>query len=296
MEIRNVMSEFQQQKNVHYFPGHMAKALNAIGPMVKGCDLIIEIADARAPLSTRNPMLDKLINNKPRILLLSKYDKADPLITKSWIDYYKEQGIISFSSDIKHQKILNLLVQTSEPLVKKKREKEAKLGMKKQPLRLLILGIPNVGKSTFINNLAGKNSAKVGNKPGVTRAEQWIKVSTDFVLLDTPGILPMNYPNKDEAIRLALLGSIKEEVLPLDDLSTRLFSYLKEEYPSCMKERYGIDDISKMEEKDVFEEICKKRGYLLQGGVLDISKGAQSLIKDLQDGNLGKISLEKVKC
>ncbi len=296
MGIRIVMSEFQQQKNVHYFPGHMAKALNAIGPMVKGCDLIIEIADARAPLSTRNPMLDKLIGNKPRILLLSKYDKADPLITKSWIEYYKEQGIISFSSDIKHQKILNLLIQTSEPLVRKKREKEAKLGMKKQPLRLLILGIPNVGKSTFINNLAGKNSAKVGNKPGVTRAEQWIKVSTDFVLLDTPGILPMNYPNKDEAIRLALLGSIKEEVLPLDDLSTRLFSYLKEEYPSCMKERYGIDDISNMEEKDVFEEICKKRGYLLQGGVLDISKGAQSLIKDLQDGNLGKISLEKAKC
>ncbi len=290
------MSEFQQQKNVHYFPGHMAKALNAIGGMAKGADLVIEIADARAPLSTRNPMLDKLINNKPRILLLSKYDKADPLITKSWIEFYKGQGIISFSSDIKHQKILDLLVKTSEPLVKKKREKEAKLGMKKQPLRLLILGIPNVGKSTFINNLAGKNSAKVGNKPGVTRAEQWIKVSNDFILLDTPGILPMNYPNKDEAIRLALLGSIKEEVLPLDDLSTRLFTYLKEEYPACLKERYEIEDISSLEEKDVFEQICKKRGYLLQGGVLDISKAAQSLIKDLQEGNLGKISLEKVKC
>ena len=290
------MSEFQQQKNVHYFPGHMAKALNAIGPMVKGCDLIVEIADARSPLSTRNPMLDKLINNKPRILLLSKYDKADPNITKLWIEYYKSQGIISFSSDIKHQKILDLLVKVSEPLVTKKREKEARIGMKKQPLRLLILGIPNVGKSTFINNLAGKKSAKVGNKPGVTRAEQWIKVSNDFVLLDTPGILPMNYPDKDEAIRLALLGSIKEEVLPLDDLSLRLFSYLKNEYPFCLKERYGIENISNLEDKDVFEEICKKRGYLLQGGISDLSKAAQSLIKDLQDGNLGKISLEKPKC
>ncbi len=290
------MKELQQQKNVHYFPGHMAKALNAIGPMVKGSDLIVEIADARAPLSTRNPLLEKFLENKPHLLLLSKFDKADPNVTKEWIAYYKGKGLICFSSDLKHAKVLDILQKMSAPLVQKKREKEAKIGMKKQPLRLLILGIPNVGKSTFINNLAGKKAAKVANRPGVTRAEQWIKVSNDFVLLDTPGILPMNYPNKEEAIRLALLGSIKEDVLPLDDLASKLFDYLKENYPSSLKERYGLEDISLLEEKDVLERIAKERGYLLQGGLADTSKACLSLIKDFQEGYLGNLTLEKPLC
>lgn len=290
------MKELQQQKNVHYFPGHMAKALNAIGPMVKGSDLIVEIADARAPLSTRNPLLEKFLENKPHLLLLSKFDKADSNITKEWISYYKEKGLITFSSDLKHAKVLDILQRMSAPLVQKKREKEAKIGMKKQPLRLLILGIPNVGKSTFINNLARKKAAKVANRPGVTRAEQWIKVSNDFVLLDTPGILPMNYPDKEEAIRLALLGSIKEDVLPLDDLASRLFEYLKENYPASLKERYGIEDISILEEKEVLENIAKSRGYLLQGGLPDSSKACLSLIKDFQEGYLGNLTLEKPIC
>lgn len=287
------MSELQQQKNVHYFPGHMAKALNAIGPMVKGCDLVVEIADARSPLSTRNPLLENLLNQKPHLLVLSKFDKADSSITKEWLAYYKEKGLIAFSSDLKHQKVLDILLRMSAPLVEKKRAKEAKIGMKKQPLRLLIIGIPNVGKSTFINNLANKKAAKVANRPGVTRAEQWIKVSSDFILLDTPGILPMNYPNREEAIRLALLGSIKEEVLPLDELSSLLLKYLKENYSNCLKDRYGIEDLSNMEEIKVFEEIAKKRGYLLQGSNFDYSKASTSLIKDFQEGLLGNISLER---
>ncbi len=296
MGVRIIMKELQQQKNVHYFPGHMAKALNAIGPLVKGSDLIVEIADARAPLSTRNPLLEKFLENKPHLLLLSKFDKADANVTKDWIAYYKGKGLICFSSDLKHAKVLDALQKMSVSLVQKKREKEAKIGMKRQPLRLLILGIPNVGKSTFINNLAGKKAAKVANRPGVTRAEQWIKVSNDFVLLDTPGILPMNYPNKEEAIRLALLGSIKEDVLPLDDLASRLFDYLKENYPFSLKERYGFVDISAFEEKDVLEKIANERGYLLQGGLADISKACHSLIKDFQEGYLGNLTLEKPLC
>lgn len=287
------MKELQQQKNVHYFPGHMAKALNAIGGMVKGCDLVVEICDARSPLSSRNPLLGNLLNQKPHLLILSKLDKADPSITKDWLGYYKQKGIIAFSSDIKHQKVLDILQKMSEPLVKKKREKEAKIGMKKQPLRLLILGIPNVGKSTFINNLAGKKAAKVANKPGVTRAEQWIKISNDFVLLDTPGILPMNYSNHDEAVRLALLGSIKEEVLPIDELSSLLLDYLRNNYPTSLNERYSIEDISSLNDEEVYTEIAKKRGYLLQGSNYDFSKSSLSLIKDFQEGYLGKISLER---
>lgn len=287
------MKELQQQKNVHYFPGHMAKALNSLAPMVKSCDLVVEIADARSPLSTRNPLLEKILNQKPHLLVLSKLDKADSNITREWTEYYKENGLIAFSSDLKHQKVIDILMRMSAPLVEKKRTKEAKLGMKKQPLRLLIIGIPNVGKSTFINNLANKKAAKVANRPGVTRAEQWIKVSSDFVLLDTPGILPMNYPNREEAIRLALLGSIKEEVLPIDELSSLLLAYLKDNYPTCLQERYGIEDISLYEENKVFEEIARKRGYLLQGSSFDLSKASISLIKDFQEGALGKISLER---
>lgn len=293
LESTIFMSDFQQQKNVHYFPGHMAKALNALGPMVKGSDLIVEICDARAPFSTRNPMLSSLIGQKPHLLVLSKMDKADPLITQAWVETFAKQGLIAFTSDLKHEKVINVLLKMSVPLVEKKRAKEARLGMKKQPLRLLILGIPNVGKSTFINNLAGKKAARVANRPGVTRAEQWIKVSSDFILLDTPGILPMNYPTREEAVRLALLGSIKEEVLPIDDLALTLLEFLKVNYPSSLKERYGLEDIALLNEKEIYSTICQKRGYLLPGGAYDESKAAQSLIKDFQENALGKISLER---
>lgn len=287
------MSEFIQQKNIHYFPGHMAKALRAIEGQIKSADIVIEIADARAPISTRNPALSSLINSKPNILVLSKNDLSDMEITSSWSEFYAKKGLATFSADIKHSKILVLLNNASAPIVARKREKEAKVGMKKQPIKLLVLGIPNVGKSTFINNLAGKKVAKAENRPGVTRAEQWVKVSDDFILLDSPGILPMNYEDKSHAIKLAMLGSIKEDVLPLDELSSLLLAYLKSNYPKSLANRYGIEDISNLDDNDVFAKICLKRGYLLKGGENDYSKASLSLLKDFQAGEFGKISLER---
>ena len=283
----------QQQKNVHYFPGHMAKALREMAPFVKNADIVVEVADARAPFSTRNPMLSELIGSKPHLIVLSKNDKADTLVTARWIAKYNQEGITCFASNLKGEKVFKVLNEMSEPLVLKKREKEKKLGMKKQPLKLLIVGIPNVGKSTLINNLAGKRVARAANTPGVTRSEQWIKLSGDFVLLDTPGILPMNYEGPLTARRLAILGSIKEDVLPLDELYHFLFVFLRENYKNCLQNRYGIEDLSKLEAEEVLEIVAKNRGYLLKNGTFDYAKATSSIFKDFQEGYFGKISLER---
>ena len=283
----------QQQKNVHYFPGHMAKALREMAPFVKNADVVVEVADARAPFSTRNPMLSELIGSKPHLIVLSKNDKADTLVTARWIAKYNQEGITCFASNLKGEKVFKVLNEMSEPLVLKKREKEKKLGMKKQPLKLLIVGIPNVGKSTLINNLAGKRVARAANTPGVTRSEQWIKLSGDFVLLDTPGILPMNYEGPLTARRLAILGSIKEDVLPLDELYRFLFVFLRENYKNCLQNRYGIEDLSKLEAEEVLEIVAKNRGYLLKNGTFDYAKATSSIFKDFQEGYFGKISLER---
>lgn len=283
----------QQQKNVHYFPGHMAKALREMAPFIKNADIVVEVADARAPFSTRNPMLSELIGSKPHLIVLSKNDKADTLVTARWIAKYNQEGITCFASNLKGEKVFKVLNEMSEPLVLKKREKEKKLGMKKQPLKLLIVGIPNVGKSTLINNLAGKRVAKAANTPGVTRSEQWIKLSGDFVLLDTPGILPMNYEGPLTARRLAILGSIKEDVLPLDELYRFLFVFLRENYKNCLQNRYGIEDLSKLEAEEVLEIAAKNRGYLLKNGTFDYAKATSSIFKDFQEGYFGKISLER---
>jgi len=282
-----------QQKNVHYFPGHMAKALDNLAPFIKACDIVVEVADARAPLSSRNPVFMNMVGEKPHLLLLSKADWADEAITQEWIAYENEKGLATFAGDLKKESVLKKLTVIAEPLVSKKREKEKKMGMKPQPLRLLIAGIPNVGKSTLINNLAGHAVVKVANRPGVTRAEQWIRLSNDFVLLDTPGILPMNYPDGAQAVRLALLGSIKEEVLPNDDLAIALLAYLRESYPLSLQKRYGIENLCNLDVDLILQQIAIKRGYLLQGGVPSTSKAALSLIKDFQDGSLGSLSLER---
>jgi len=280
-------------KNVHYFPGHMKKAQESLAGLMRLADLVIEIADARAPLSTRNPALRSLIGGKPHLLLLSKLDKADASIVNEWSSYFlTEENLSVVSSNLKKEKFHSILSLIG-PQLAEKRAKEARVGMKPQPARLLVVGIPNVGKSTLINSLAGHQVAKVENRPGVTRAEQWIKVSEGVMLLDTPGILPMNYPDRQQAVRLALLGSIKEEVLPNDDLARSLLSYLRSNYPSCLRARYGLEDLGLLGDDEVMASIAQKRGLLLQGGASDMEKAALALIRDFQDGALGRLCLER---
>ncbi len=284
-----------KQQNVHYFPGHMQKALREMQNYIKTVDLIVEICDARAPKSSRNPLLDELCGNKSRLILLGKSDCADESVTRKWLDYYKEKGIVAVAGNVKKDRFVSILSSVSEPLVAPKRAKEAKFGMKPQPIRAMIIGIPNVGKSTLINNIGGKKAAKVGNKAGVTRAAQWIKLNKDFTLLDTPGILPMNYPTPEQAIHLALVGSMREDVLPTQDLASSLLTHLKESYPNSLSPRFGIEDISSMSSDDVFLEIAKVRG-LLDGNRPSMEKAAYLLVKEFKDGMLGRISLEEVHC
>lgn len=280
------------QQGVHYFPGHMQKALRKLEGYVKVIDLVVEIVDARAPLSSRNPLLDELVGDKARLVLLSKEDRADDRVTKEWLDYFHDHGIAAISGNLTKGKFVSILSAAAAPLMAKKREKEARFGMKKQPIRLMVIGIPNVGKSTLINNLCGKRKVIVGNKAGVTRAEQWIRLNDEFTLLDTPGVLPMNYPDGAMAVRLALLGCMKEEVLPTEDLAYALLGYLKEEYPSALKERFGIEDLSNLESDDIFMSIAKKR-LLLEGSDYSLTKACYLLIKEFKDGLLGQYSLER---
>ena len=283
------------QQGVHYFPGHMQKALRKLEGYVKVIDLVVEIVDARAPLSSRNPLLDELAGEKARLVLLSKEDRADDKATKAWLNYFKQRGIAAISGNLTKGKFIQILSAAAAPLMVKKREKEARFGMKKQPIRLMVIGIPNVGKSTLINNLAGKKKVVVGNKAGVTRAEQWIRLNDEFTLLDTPGVLPMNYPDGAMAVRLALLGCMKEEVLPTEDLAYALLGYLREEYPAALAERFGIADLTGKESDDVFYEIAKKR-LLLEGSEPSLSKACYLLIKEFKDGLLGRYSLERPEC
>ncbi len=270
---------------IHWFPGHMKKALNEIEAKIKLVDIVIEILDARAPLSSINPEFEKRVQNKKRIFVLSKNDLADPVETKKWEEYFKKSVDSLLILNLNEQKSTQIISNEVKKLGAEKHAKEAAKGMKPQPLKTMIIGVPNVGKSSLINRLAKRSAAGVQNKPGYTRGEQFIKVNNDFILLDTPGILPMNYDDKTKAINLALLGSIREEILPNEDLSIYLIKYLNKFYPEALKERFGVIDLSNFE--DVITQICARRALLN-----DRERAYSLLLKEFKDGKLGRITLE----
>ena len=244
-------------QQIHWFPGHMKKALNEIEAKIKLVDIVIEILDARAPLSSINPEFEKRIQNKKRIVVFSKADLADPEETKKWEAHFKKSVDSLLILNLNDAKSTNIISNEVKRLGIEKHQKEMAKGMKPQPLKTMIIGVPNVGKSSLINRLAKRTAAGVQNKPGYTRGEQFIKVNNDFILLDTPGVLPMNYEDKNKAINLALLGSVREEILPNEDLALYLIKYLKKNYPNALKDRFGIEDLSDFNE--VIIQIAKKR-------------------------------------
>jgi len=277
-------------QQIHWFPGHMNKALNEIENKVKIVDVIIELLDARAPLSSINQNLEKITQNKKKLIVLTKIDLADPNQTNKWVEALKKQYDCVLSLDLKNPNAESLLSKAVVLLGKDKREKEMKKGMKPQPIRTMIVGIPNVGKSSLINRLAKRKTAGVQNKPGYTRGEQWIKVNKDFLLLDTPGILPMAYDDQNRAINIALIGSIREDILPNEVLGQALLNYLKNNYPNALKSRFDIQTIG--DRLAVLNAIAEKRKLVTSIGENDLIRAEALLLKEFKDGLLGNISLE----
>ena len=278
-------------QQIHWFPGHMNKALNEVENKVKLVDVIIELLDARAPISSINENLEKLIQNKKKIIVLTKIDLADPEATKMWVDELKKKYDCILTLDLKNNSAEAILSKAVINLGKDKWAKEMAKGMKPQPIRTMIIGIPNVGKSSLINRLAKRKAAGVQNKPGYTRGEQWIKVNKDFLLLDTPGILPMNYENQKKAANLALIGAIREDILPNEELGERLLEYFRNQYPSALNERFGISTIE--DRIKVLNQIAEKRKLVDSVGQNDLVRAEALLLKEFKDGLLGRITLEK---
>ena len=276
--------------NVQWYPGHMTKAKRMMQEDIKLIDLIIELVDARVPLSSRNPDIDELGKNKARLILLNKSDLADERQNAAWETYFLEKGFFVVKVNSKSGVGVKAVHGAIQEACKEKIERDRRRGIKNRPVRCMVVGIPNVGKSTFINTFAGKACAKTGNKPGVTKGKQWIRLKKGVELLDTPGILWPKFEDQNVGIRLALIGSIKDEILNIDELSLVLIEYLVHHYAGILTQRYEIVEEGKPVE--MLEAIAKNRNCLLKGGELDYSKAAALLIEDFRSGKLGKITLE----
>ncbi|MBM6618465.1 ribosome biogenesis GTPase YlqF [Bacillus suaedaesalsae] len=276
---------------IQWFPGHMAKARRQVQEKLKLIDVVIELADARIPNSSRNPMIDEIISSKPRLILLNKADLADDTKTREWLSYYKSKGIKALAIDAQAGKGMKAIVESCQELVKEKWDKWKSKGVTPRAIRVLIVGIPNVGKSTLINKLAKKNIAKTGDRPGVTTAQQWIKVGKELELLDTPGILWPKFEDQMVGLRLATTGAIKDNILNLQDVTVYALRYLTEHYPNELKERYSLQDIPE-EIVELFDEIGKRRGCLMGGGMIDYDKTSELVLRELRAGKLGKLTFE----
>ena len=277
-------------QQIHWFPGHMNKALNEVENKVKLVDVVIELFDARAPISSINENLGKITANKKKLVVLTKTDLADPIQTKKWMDVLTKQFDAIVSLDLKSSNAEQVLSKAVINLGKDKWAKELAKGMKPQPIRTMIIGIPNVGKSSLINRLAKRKAAGVQNKPGYTRGEQWIKVNKDFLLLDTPGILPMSYTDTKKAANLALIGALREDILPNEQLGEILLSFLKSHYPNALNDRFGITEIT--DRIAVLNQISERRKVVTSTGENDLIRSEALLLKEFKDGLLGKVTLE----
>ena len=273
-----------------WYPGHMTKAKRQMQEDIKLIDLVIELVDARLPLSSKNPDIDELAKNKSRLILLNKSDLADEKKNIEWENYFKEQGYFVVKLDSRKSNGMKTITNVIGTACKEKIERDKKRGIINRPVRAMVVGIPNVGKSTFINSYAKRACAKTGNKPGVTKGEQWIRINKTLELLDTPGILWPKFEDQTVGLRLALVGSIKDEILNNDELAFELIKFMKVNYAGILSERYNIDET--IADEMVIYEIAKSRNCLLKGNELDISKASRLLLDDFRSGMLGKITLE----
>lgn len=280
--------------SIQWFPGHMAKARRQIEEKLALVDIVIELRDARAPLSSENPMLNEVIKGKPKMIVLMKRDLADHSQTEKWLTYFKEKGLSAIAVDVSHKPDIKQAISLAKELGEKKITKLINRGINPRAIRAMIIGIPNVGKSTLINRLANRKIAKIGDRPGITKHQLWIKVNKDFELLDTPGVLWPKFEDQKVALRLAAIGTIKDQLLSLQDITAYVISYMQEHYPSEIEKRYGITpDMEDM--WDIFVAIGRHRGALESGGNVNFDKVSEIVLRDLRTGKLGNITLESVK-
>lgn len=296
------MSEVSQ---VQWFPGHMAKTRRLMAANMKLVDAVVEMTDARIPYSSHNPEIGRLTQRKPRLVILNKSDAADPNVTDMWLDWFSKKNMCALALDCKSGKNINKFYVKLRELLADDIEKWNEKGMKGRPIRLMICGIPNVGKSSLINRLAGSKLAKVEDRPGVTRGKQWVRLDEGFELLDMPGVLWPKFEDKLVGERLAFTGAVKDQIMDTEYLACRLLEYLKENYPKLVVERYGID-LSGIEEPDdemmgctvgyeLLERVGKKRGFLVRGGEINTERAAATVLDEYRAGKIGRLTLEKPK-
>lgn len=285
--------ENTDMKQIQWFPGHMAKTRRLIAANLSLVDAVVEILDARTPLSSRNPEMDSMTSGKPRMILLNKCDIADEKATQKWIGYFKKLNMTSIAVDCKSGKGLKsfMTILKGNVLIELM-EKRKNNGMTGAPVRLMVLGIPNVGKSSFINKMAGSRRVKVEDRPGVTRSKQWVKIENNTELLDMPGVLWPKFEDQQAAIRLAFTGAISDDILDIETLSMKLLSFLAENYPNSLKERYKIEFDENTSGIELLEKVGKKRGMMISGGEINTERAAITVLDEYRSGKLGRITLE----
>lgn len=276
---------------IQWFPGHMAKARRQVTEKLKLVDIIFELVDARIPQSSRNPMIDEIIQHKPRLVLLNKADMADKEKTKDWIAYFQKQGIKAIAINSQAGVGMKEITALAKEVLAEKFDRMKAKGVRPRAIRAMIVGIPNAGKSTLINRLAKKNIAKTGNTPGVTKAQQWIKVGKELELLDTPGILWPKFEDQNVGLKLALTGAIKDTILNLQDIAIFGLRFLEKEYPTRLKERYQLKEIPE-DIVELFDKIGQVRGCLTGGGIVDYDKVTELVIRDIRSERLGPLTFE----
>ncbi|MCD8144032.1 MAG: ribosome biogenesis GTPase YlqF [Oscillospiraceae bacterium] len=280
-------------QNIQYFPGHHTKTQRQIEADIKLVDLVAEVIDARIPMSSRNPDVDQLTVGKPRMIVLNRADQADPAQNKAWTAYFKKQNWNVLETNAKSGAGVNQFPAAVRTVLKEQIAAWQAKGQVGRPIRVMVVGVPNVGKSTFINKVARRKSAKAENRPGVTRGKQWVTIDRGLELLDTPGILWPKFEDQQIAMRLAFTGAIKDDVLDIDDLACELMELLVQRYPSVIQEKYKLTVSEPMRGWQALELVGRKRGFLISGGEVDLSRAARLLLDDYRSGKLGRFTLER---
>ena len=281
----------QENMNIQWYPGHMTKTRRQMEQDLKQVDAVCEIMDARIPISSRNPDIDSICGNKPRMVILNRLDLADPDATARWAAHFRKQGIAAVATDCKSRKGITQFTPAVRQLLEEKIQRDASRGMTRA-LRIMIVGIPNVGKSTLINQISGRKGAKAENRPGVTRGKQWVTVDKDLLLMDTPGILWPKFEDPNVGMMLAYTGAVKDGVMDLEELACRLMELLWKHYPKLIQERYGIESDPDTPGWQLLEKAGRKRGFLLARGEINTERMAKVLIDEFRGGKLGRLTLE----